>query len=259
MPNWTRNTVIMTGPQDKIETITEDLARPRPRSLDGEMVETPFSFWNLIPPRDLDAYFGTNDFTSASGWYGWNIEHWGVKWDASRVTRTIESKDGVSVVSYQFDTPWGPPAPIFDVLEGIALVGDLLLWIRVEDEEDRQWTFALDGRTGESTVVDLDTPRSHAEYVSRGGSSMCLCETYFAGTAPDPDEWEAVTFLDCPPMRGRCAGCDREIHLDRGIWVDDETDGDVCGVEGGDEPHRLPDPVSIADSASTFLRCFGGH
>ena len=250
MPNWTHNVVRLTGPSEKIDKVAEDLGRPRPRSVDGEMIETPFSFWNLIAPTDLDTYFGGGGFGVALGWYEWNIEHWGCKWDASRVTRTIESRDWASILSYSFDTPWGPPWGIFDMLKDLSIVEDLILWIRSEDEEGRQWTLSFDGRTGESAVVDLDVPKSHADYVDRG--MVCCC-----GYASDPDEWEHLAFLDCPPIEGRCAGCDREIHLDRGVWVDDDTNGDVCGVEGGNEPHRLPEPVSIADSASTFLRCFG--
>ena len=64
----------------------------------------------------------------SGGWYGWRLEHWGCKWDASfdgpfmalgaesaNVAATVKMQGRVVYpggAEYRFDTPWGPPLPV---------------------------------------------------------------------------------------------------------------------------------------------------
>ena len=49
-----------------------------------------------------------------NNWYDWCINNWGVKWDCADGTITEEFAD--LELTYTFDTPWGPPQEIYDVL-----------------------------------------------------------------------------------------------------------------------------------------------
>ena len=255
MPNWIFNTVMLTGPTDRIDELVKRLGRPVPVDASGATEERALSFWNLIAPTDLAAYFdedGVGAWSNPLGWYSWNNQHWGCKWDAHHVRLEVDDSDGVSVASYSFDTPWGPPEPIFDSLEEICRAQGLLLWVRVEDEEDRQWTFSLDGRTGVTEVVDLDVPESHADYVARG--LVCRCELMRSGTPPTEDEWLDGSFMDCPAIRGRCSSCDEEVLVVEHVLISVASGSQRC-TDGG--AHALPEVPSIAESAASFLRCFG--
>ena len=37
-------------------------------------------------------------------------------------------------------------------------------------------------------------------------------------------------------MLGRCIYCGCQLHKEDGVWVDN-SGGDVCGYDGGNEPH----------------------
>ena len=56
----------------------------------------------------LDALYGDNN------WYDWANTNWGVKWDCSDVSAQEEYGD--TEIVYRFDTPWGPPTPMYDLL-----------------------------------------------------------------------------------------------------------------------------------------------
>ena len=56
----------------------------------------------------LDEAYGNNN------WHDWSCDNWGVKWDCTNVEVTEEFAD--LELQYTFDTPWGPPAPIYDLI-----------------------------------------------------------------------------------------------------------------------------------------------
>ena len=44
--------------------------------------------------------------------------------------------------------------------------------------------------------------------------------------------------MQLPNRQSTCEYCLKSIYQDSyGNWIDDETDGDVCGWQGGNEPH----------------------
>jgi len=49
-----------------------------------------------------------------NNWYDWANNNWGVKWDCCDVQ--VEEEFGDTEITYQFDTPWGPPTLIYDIL-----------------------------------------------------------------------------------------------------------------------------------------------
>lgn len=49
-------------------------------------------------------------FDDSQGWYLWNIEHWGTKWNAGETSITDTDDDGVLI---EFDTAWSAPMPWF--------------------------------------------------------------------------------------------------------------------------------------------------
>lgn len=50
----------------------------------------------------------------SNNWYDWSTENWGVKWDCADVRLTEEFAD--LELTYEFDTPWGPPQEIYMLL-----------------------------------------------------------------------------------------------------------------------------------------------
>ena len=52
----------------------------------------------------------------SDNWYDWANEHWGTKWDVEDSDITDDHEDGI--VTYSFETAWGPPEPIFNMLSG---------------------------------------------------------------------------------------------------------------------------------------------
>ncbi len=118
MPNWVFNSLVIEGEASKIAEVKAQLAQPFEEKhynfIDGthktEIRNEPLSFWNIIKPTDLEAYYDAKDKpqTSEDHWYNWNIRNWGVKWDASDVYFVEESEEPTSLC-YNFSTPWGVP------------------------------------------------------------------------------------------------------------------------------------------------------
>ena len=98
MPNWCFNRVTFTGTTEEINNIIEFVA--------GDTLEEPFSLNAIIPMPE----------ESKEDWYNWSNENWGTKWDVTEVEISDDHEDGV--VTYSFETAWGPPEPIFNMLCG---------------------------------------------------------------------------------------------------------------------------------------------
>jgi len=109
MPNWCHNTLTATGDEELIAELVKKAEKKQP-----------LSFHQFAPqpenPRD---------------WYGWCLENWGTKWDASfgdaptlgishpEDNADMDASQGAlgmthvpGVVIWKFDTAWSPPIPI---------------------------------------------------------------------------------------------------------------------------------------------------
>ena len=125
MPNWVSNSVTIEGNPDVVNQIKDLVSKPyvMPVESNGDLaytvkdvpVDSPFSFWNIIKPTDMEAYPKQPDFKSDSpysgnDWYSWNNRNWGVKWDTTNPELVYDEPNGENhVLVYNFETAWGTP------------------------------------------------------------------------------------------------------------------------------------------------------
>lgn len=131
MPNWCHNTLEVIGPADEVAAFVNK-ARELPES---ETHPQPFFFANFIPEPDYEAENVEPAYPSEEGsdsvmpdWWNWRVTNWGTKWEPNFGQPFIalgsegsdpsaekdqlqlqELGDGISAVSYEFDTAWSPP------------------------------------------------------------------------------------------------------------------------------------------------------
>ena len=109
MPNWTANTVEVTG-------IPKDIRKFKKHMGEG------FSFEKIIPPP-ADMFRGDlgkkeRQECAAKGisnWRDWQSENWDTKWDACHVEVEEQEFGGLiplTMVIYRFDTAWSPPEKV---------------------------------------------------------------------------------------------------------------------------------------------------
>jgi hypothetical protein len=158
MPNWCYNSLVISGEPEVITKIKEQVSAPyetkhldwKTNELRTEKVEQPFSYWNIIKPDDLDAYYDnptTHDQNGRDHWYNWNIRNWGVKWDASDV---YESDGDERTLVYTFSSPWGVPHSALFALSHQYPTATLEL----EYEEETGWGGAITFVNGEAEETE---------------------------------------------------------------------------------------------------------
>lgn len=172
MPNWVYNGLTIEGKPNLIKEVKEQLGRsysyPVLDFASGEVKEetneSPFSYWNIIRPTDMDAYaqqpvrseLPVNDpnwwedvqekSKTDNSWYNWNHRNWGCKWDASNVELVDNENNGDNgVLFYRFESPWSPPVPALIKLS--EQYPTLLLTL--EYEEENGWGGEMEIRCGE--------------------------------------------------------------------------------------------------------------
>lgn len=105
MPNWCENEVTISGTEAEVAAVcaavagtmeTGEASTPRPSA---------FSLESILPTPPA--------MLQGEGWYDWRIEHWGTKWNSTRVQIL---RDTPKKMSFAFDTAWGPPDKALDVL-----------------------------------------------------------------------------------------------------------------------------------------------
>jgi len=204
MPNWVFNAVSITGNENTVTALREQLRKPiQVPVMDGyKQVEprtytehTPewISFQNLIPiPEDiLDEYHGVCDsegMKNKNNWYTWNVNNWGCKWDASEDGGTFEADNGIATLWFSFDTPWSPAQPIMDKLVEYCRTNDLHMCWTYREEQGWGGSVTVD-TNGEVTTTEYGIPESHADYVELNMSDSCRCSEGYE---------EEYLFDDCP-------------------------------------------------------------
>ncbi len=158
MPNWVFNSLLIEAEPQIISKIKAQVSAPYEcEHLDWQtnqpvkqMCEQPFSFWNIIKPTNLDAYHDKpgvkQDISQPDHWYNWNIRNWGVKWEAKEV---YENESDESMLSYNFDTPWGVAENVMLELSRQYPTAKLSL----EFEEEQGWGGEIVFTNGESEVI----------------------------------------------------------------------------------------------------------
>ncbi len=194
MPNWVYSKLSVSGDAADVQRLKAQVGAPYTQTVPDWSDRTKmttventddFSFWNIVrPPEEkLDLYHGIHDGTEDKewGWYNWNCEHWGTKWDAGDTSLNEYSEDNIS---YDFSTAWSPPVAAIATLSTQYPT----LNITMDWEEEQGYGGTLDFTNGTVTVLDeYDIPATHEEMIFRKG--YCWCDD------SDPED---MPFTDCP-------------------------------------------------------------
>ena len=224
MPNWVFNSLVVSGEQSELDKMVAQLNQPFVRHFpdhkfnqetkewedfaDVQTYDNPvFSFWNIVKPTDLDAYYGNQVFTKKQlepedfmaefvrsmkedqDWYHWNVRNWGTKWDVSasngdQYSNTIKTVNDDGSVMYHFETAW---SPVGEVLMKLSEMYPSLNF-DYEYEEETGWGGSCTFLGGQDIACDeYDTPMAHSDYKER--DKECQCE--YDDT---PEYW----YEDCP-------------------------------------------------------------
>ena len=98
MPNWCDNTLnISHANKIKVDELEAELSK---KNDEDKSVTCLFEHFRPNPSGEWD--------------YGWCIENWGTKWDASIVSWERTADDTIFI---SFETAWGPPIALYEYLE----------------------------------------------------------------------------------------------------------------------------------------------
>lgn len=166
MPNWCFNKLVITGDEDRVKQVKEQLGRPikayqetfrnKQKPYKVVTIKDPvLSFQNIcMPPADkIKKYWlGTNNpeyKEEGIDWYSYNNENWGTKWDVANSDGTFIEDDSPGIVSYRFDTAWAPPVPAMEKLS--VQYPDLEITLHYEEESGWGGTMVIKNGKGEET------------------------------------------------------------------------------------------------------------
>lgn len=190
MPNWCSNyTKIYHEDSTKIDAIEQ------------ELIKKESQLFNMLFPRPAD---------EEENWYGWNVNNWGTKWDASVYDWEREDANTIAV---NYDTAWAPALGLLEHLcnndysvtsyyhePGMAFIGYF------EDGHDDFYEYDI---TDAACIEDIP------EHIVDYGNLMEEHENWVAEN-DDSDEPEEDIQNDC-----ECPEC---------AWVG--TTFDVLTIEG---------------------------
>ena len=206
MPNWVTNTLtIECEDRDLLLGVGARLRAPIP-GRDGDIhivTDTKFSFWNIIAPTNLEAYFGQCDsegMKDRDNWYNWNNRNWGCKWDAR--THFAEMMDGRLV--YEFDTPWAPPIQVISTLA--EQYPEVEINLRFVEEQGWGGETYFQGDTV-SEIEEWDIPETHEEAVKAFGECY-HCQDIGNLYQDCPEAIESQSHDRDIELLGECRWCD---------------------------------------------------
>ena len=103
MPNWCSNTIEIEGTKEQINAFVS--------FLDEQNGKEWFSFFKPTPPE-----------LKEEGWYEWNVENWGTKWncDAQDWVKVENPSADESSVTFWFDSAWSPPTALYEFIEATS-------------------------------------------------------------------------------------------------------------------------------------------
>jgi|TARA_R110001606_G_scaffold131381_1_gene267305 hypothetical protein len=115
MPNWTSNTLDITGTPDSVDRFVDHM---------GDEMD-----FNKVIPQPDNLFLGNfgnaeRKMCAAKGipnWLDWNSENWGTKWNANNDGGSVEievygGSEGFKQATYQFMTAWDTPRPVIAAL-----------------------------------------------------------------------------------------------------------------------------------------------
>jgi hypothetical protein len=103
MPNWCSNTIEIEGTKEQINAFVSFLEEQNGKEW--------FTFFKPTPPE-----------LKEEGWYEWNIENWGTKWncDAQDWVKVENPSADESSVTFWFDSAWSPPTALYEFIEATS-------------------------------------------------------------------------------------------------------------------------------------------
>jgi len=110
MPNWCQN--ILTISHEDAEVMSRLMAQVKEG--DGDL-------FKYIKPMPDDTFHGNLgdaerkmcEEKGIPNWYDWCNSNWGTKWDAANMGYSQHDEHSVS---FEFDTAWSPPLPVYEEL-----------------------------------------------------------------------------------------------------------------------------------------------
>ena len=113
MPNWCNNSLRITGPKAKIESLWQTASAGESFALLNAMVPMPEELRGTTAPCDSDADLMRK--YGSSNWYDWAVANWGCKWDIDDEGLEYEdTEDGYATISGWFDSAWAPPTEAYN-------------------------------------------------------------------------------------------------------------------------------------------------
>jgi hypothetical protein len=103
MPNWCSNTIEIEGTKEQINKFVS--------FLDEQNGKDWFDFFKPTPTE-----------LKEEGWYEWNVENWGTKWncDAQDWVKVEHPVEDLSSVTFWFDSAWSPPTALYEFIEATS-------------------------------------------------------------------------------------------------------------------------------------------
>ena len=103
MPNWCSNTIEIEGTKEQINKFVS--------FLDEQNGKEWFTFFRPTPPE-----------LKSEGWYEWNVENWGTKWncDAQDWMKIENPSEDQASVTFWFDSAWSPPTALYEFIESTS-------------------------------------------------------------------------------------------------------------------------------------------
>lgn len=111
----------LRGSEELADRVKVDRVDRAEKNIERLYEETFFSFLNAVHPVSDEEWvkyiFGDGE-DDPTFMYRWNVQHWGVKWDARPQGYEIEREgdDEELFMSIHFETPYVPPMKYFDQL-----------------------------------------------------------------------------------------------------------------------------------------------
>jgi Ferredoxin-like domain in Api92-like protein len=112
VPNWCSNTVIITGPEQDIDRLAQEICLQESKNNPPVL-----RLERLLPtPPELLENQQTNPATAIQllqrdpeegeqdDWYSWRVRNWGTKWDIDAAVEV-----GPGTLTSSFDSAWSPP------------------------------------------------------------------------------------------------------------------------------------------------------
>jgi hypothetical protein len=100
MPNWCSNTIEIQGTKEQITKFVSFLEEKNGKE------------W-------FDFFIPTPTELKEEGWYEWNVQNWGTKWncDAQDWMKVENPNENESSVTFWFDSAWAPPIALYEYIE----------------------------------------------------------------------------------------------------------------------------------------------